>query len=176
VASPLPAPDSCELRDSRTGSVKSRRSRSDAAGALNGSWPTRTMTEREQGIILTPVGGAGPSADGFTSLKERAGSRCGVPGFLQVPVRVSGMPEGGPGSRWSARLGERPSPETAQLGSSHISHALFGASSAAVGSRQAICRRYLSGVQLCPDPTGECPQTSTTMRNVMCTICTWQGS
>jgi hypothetical protein len=48
---PRPAPDRCELRDSRPGSVKSRAlldRRSDAVGALDRFWPTRTMADREQ--------------------------------------------------------------------------------------------------------------------------------
>jgi hypothetical protein len=50
----VPASDSCELRSSRPCSVRSRRSRSDAAGALDRSWPTRKISEREQG---PPYGG-----------------------------------------------------------------------------------------------------------------------
>ena len=44
---PLLAPDSCELRDRRPGSVKSPRAKPVAEGALDGFWPPRIMTERE---------------------------------------------------------------------------------------------------------------------------------
>jgi hypothetical protein len=50
LAQPSPTPDSCELRDCRPGSVKGS-ARRDAEGALDGSWPPRTMTERKPGHL-----------------------------------------------------------------------------------------------------------------------------
>ena len=74
----IPAPDSCYLRDSGSGSVKSRRSRSDAVGALDGFWLTRTMTEQEQART--------------SELEQRRGERL----LFSVPVRsqASGQPTG----------------------------------------------------------------------------------
>src|SRR5262249_3690778 len=71
----------------------------------------RVSTGRRQFSLLV----AGPGfrtwvgyADGFTSLKERAGVNRLMCPFFGVSGPGLGMPGGGPGSRWSARLDERP--------------------------------------------------------------------